>query len=228
VETLKGVAQPAFELAYNGKASPPPASRPYVLAITYTDHLTGESDELDVELEDTAGAGWMPGIPRRVPTHPVLRFLGTAAGQGGRLQRRRDRIVRAAFRVRMRGLATGVQDAVRTRKGRAYEKTTLAAIAQRIAKRHKMKLIGKVEALQIDRATQYHESDLQFLARLAGEYGYAFKVTENNTKMVFWKTARPQPAEADPHLPAERHDELAGCRQGHRRSRRCPGEVPRS
>lgn len=91
--------------------------------------------------------------------------------------------------VRIKGLATGVQNAVRTRKGRAYEKTTLAAIAQRIAKRHKMTLVGKIEPLQIDRATQYQEGDLAFLQRLAGQYGYAFKVTENNTRLVFWKTA---------------------------------------
>lgn len=188
METLKGVVQPAFELAYNGKAITTGIA-PYVLAITYTDHLTGESDELDVELEDTAGRwldAWYPEKGANLTLS--FGFLGRPLVKAGVFNVDEIELSGPPSVVRMRGLATGVQDAVRTRKGRAYEKTTLTAIAQRIAKRHKMKLIGKVEALQIDRATQYHESDLQFLARLAGEYGYAFKVTENNTKMVFWKT----------------------------------------
>ena len=165
METLKGVAQPAFELAYNGKAITAGIA-PYVLAITYTDHLTGESDELDVELEDTAGRwldAWYPEKGANLTLS--FGFLGRPLVKAGVFNVDEIELSGPPSVVRMRGLATGVQDAVRTRKGRAYEKTTLAAIAQRIAKRHKMKLIGKVEALQIDRATQYHESDLQFLVR---------------------------------------------------------------
>lgn len=189
MEAIKGVPQPAFELAYNGKAITAEVT-PYVTAITYTDNLTGESDDLDVELEDTDGRWINAWYPEKGAVLTLkFGYLGQALVKAGVFAVDEVNLSGPPSVVKIRALATGVQEAVRTRKGRSYEKTTLAAIAQRIAKRHKMKLIGKVEALQIDRATQYHETDLQFLSRLAAEYGYAFKVTENNTKMVFWKTA---------------------------------------
>ncbi|MCX7289634.1 contractile injection system protein, VgrG/Pvc8 family [Janthinobacterium sp.] len=65
----------------------------------------------------------------------------------------------------------------------------LADIAGKIAKSHNMTLVGNIESLPIDRATQYKEGDLAFLHRLAQQYGYAFKVTENSTRLVFWKSA---------------------------------------
>ncbi len=189
MEAIKGVPQPAFELAYNGKAITAEVT-PYVTAITYTDNLTGESDDLDVELEDTDGRWINAWYPEKGAVLTLkFGYLGQTLVKAGVFAVDEVNLSGPPSVVKIRALATGVQEAVRTRKGRSYEKTTLAAIAQRIAKRHKMKLIGKVEALQIDRATQYHETDLQFLSRLAAEYGYAFKVTENNTKMVFWKTA---------------------------------------
>ncbi|MDP4371207.1 phage protein D, partial [Escherichia coli] len=40
-----------------------------------------------------------------------------------------------------------------------------------------LKLVGKIEPLTIDRVTQYGETDVGFLKRLASEYGYAVKVT---------------------------------------------------
>lgn len=186
---LADVPTPSFELAYNGKTITADIA-PFVLGITYTDHLSGESDELEVELEDSDGRwldSWYPDKGATMtlklgylgqPLIPVGRFDIDEIGYGG-----------PPSTIRIRALATGVQKAVRTRNSRPYEKTTLAAIAQRVAKAHKMTLVGKIEAIAIDRATQYHETDLAFLARLAGEYGYAFKVTENNSKLVFWKGA---------------------------------------
>lgn len=189
MEAIKGVPQPTFELAYNGKAITAEVT-PYVTAITYTDNLTGESDDLDVELEDTDGRWINAWYPEKGAVLTLkFGYLGQTLVKAGVFAVDEVNLSGPPSVVKIRALATGVQEAVRTRNSKPYEKTTLAAIAQRIAKRHKMKLIGKVEALQIDRATQYHETDLQFLSRLAAEYGYAFKVTENNTKMVFWKTA---------------------------------------
>lgn len=186
---LADVPTPAFDLAYNGKAITADIA-PFVLGITYTDHLSGESDELDVELEDSDGRwldSWYPDKGAALTLK--LGYLGAPLVSVGRFDIDEVGYQAPPSTVRIRALATGVQKAVRTRKGRAYEKTTLAAIAQRMAKAHKMTLVGKIEAIAIDRATQYHETDLAFLARLAGEYGYAFKVTENNSKLVFWKTA---------------------------------------
>lgn len=189
MEALNAVPVPAFELSYNGRAITQDIA-PYVMSATYTDHLTGEADSLDIELEDTDGR-WLDRWYPEKGASLAYRFGYEDAPliSAGRFDVDELELGGPPSTVRIKGLATGVQNAVRTRKGRAYEKTTLPAIAQRIAKRHKMTLVGKIEPLQIDRATQYQEGDLAFLQRLAGQYGYAFKVTENNTRLVFWKTA---------------------------------------
>lgn len=189
MEALNLVPVPVFDLSYNGRAITQDIA-PYVMSATYTDHLTGEADSLDIELEDTDGRWGNAWYPEK---GAALTFKFGYQHQplvsAGRFDVDELELSGPPSTVHIRGLATGVQKAVRTRKGRGYEATTLAAIAQRIAKRNKMTLIGKIEALQIDRATQYQESDLAFLHRLAGQYGYAFKVTENNTRLVFWKAA---------------------------------------
>ncbi len=189
METLNLVPVPAFELSYNGRAITQDIA-PYVISATYHDHLTGEADSLDIELED-ADERWLNAwYPEKGATLAFkFGFQNQPLVSAGSFDLDELEYGGPPTTVRLKGLAAGVQKAIRTNKGRSYENTTLTAIAQRIAKRNKMTLIGKIEALQIDRATQYQESDLAFLRRIAGQYGYAFKVTENNTRLVFWKTS---------------------------------------
>lgn len=189
MEALSAIPAPDFELSYNGKVISRDIS-PYLLGITYTDHLSGESDELDVELEDSDGRWLDAWYPEKGATLALrYGYEGQPLTSAGSFDI--DEVVMSGppSVVRIRALATGVQKAVRTKSGVAYEKTTLAVIAARIAKRHKMKLIGNIEPIPIDRATQLMETDMQFLYRLARSYGYAFKVTENNTKLVFWRSS---------------------------------------
>lgn len=189
METLNLVPMPAFELSYNGRAITQDIA-PYVISASYTDHLSGEADSLDIELEDTDGRWLNAWYPEKGAALAFkFGYQQQTLVSAGSFDLDELECGGPPTTVRLKGLATGVQEALRTHKGRSYEKTTLLAIAQRVAKRNKMTLIGKVEALQIDRATQYQESDLAFLQRLAGQYGYAFKVTENNKRLVFWKTA---------------------------------------
>ena len=75
---------------------------------------------------------------------------------------------------------------MRTRTGRAYEHTTLAAIAADVAKRNGLQVTGKIESIAIQRATQVFETDLAFLRRIADEYGYSFNVRAK--QLVFFRT----------------------------------------
>lgn len=189
MEALNLVRVPVFDLSYNGRAITQDIA-PYVMSVTYIDHLTGEADSLDIELEDADGRWCNAWYPEKGAALTFgFGYQHQPLVSAGRFDVDELELSGPPSTVRIKGLAAGVQKAVRTRKGRGYEATTLAAIAQRVAKRNKMTLVGKIEALQIDRATQYQESDLAFLHRLAGQYGYVFKVTENNTRLVFWKTA---------------------------------------
>lgn len=181
------VPTPAFELSYNGKSITADIAR-HALSVSYTDHLSGESDELDVELEDVDGR-WLDGwYPDKGATLALkLGYRGAALVAAGSFDIDEVEYRSPPSTVRIRALATGVQHPLRTKNGRAYEQITLQALAQRVAKRHRMKLQGKIETVNIDRLTQYHETDLQFLQRVADQHGYVCKVMDNNRKLVFWK-----------------------------------------
>ncbi|UGA40140.1 hypothetical protein JOS77_12800 [Chromobacterium haemolyticum] len=183
------VPTPAFELSYNGKSITADIAR-HALSVSYTDHLSGESDELDVELEDVDGR-WLDGwYPDKGATLALkLGYRGAALVAAGSFDIDEVEYRSPPSTVRIRALATGVQHPLRTKNGRAYEQITLQALAQRVAKRHRMKLQGKIETVNIDRLTQYHETDLQFLQRVADQHGYVCKVIDNNRKLVFWNAA---------------------------------------
>lgn len=156
---------------------------PHLISLTYLDHLTGKSDELEVELADAAGQwlnAWYPGLGDTLTLSmgwegQPLRDLGIfeidEIGADG-----------PPSTVSIRALAAGINGAIRTAEFKGYEKTTLAAVAQDIARRQGMELIGSIRPIPIDRLSQRH-SDLVFLRQLAAQYDYAFKVV--GRKLVF-------------------------------------------
>ncbi|EGC5694192.1 phage protein D [Salmonella enterica] len=177
------VPQPAYRLVYNQKDITHDVSV-YVTSVTYTDKLSGESDEIQVDLEDSEGRwrdAWYPGKGDTLTLYmgcagENLRECGTFSVDEIELSGPPDN-------VSLRGLATSVTAALRTKNSRGFENTTLAAIAQRIAGKHHLQLRGQIEPLTLDRVTQYDETDLAFLKRLAGDYGYMVKVT--HTHIIF-------------------------------------------
>lgn len=162
---------------------------PYVLAIRYTDYLSGCSDELEVELDDTAGRFASTWYPTQ-GDHISLRMGYAQAPQlpCGDFTIDEMELTAPPSVVRIRALATGIERAVRTRHGRGFENTTLAHIAAHIARRQKLDLIGHIEPIAIDRVTQWQQRDLEFLAQLAHQWGYVFKIT--GSKLVFSKLAQ--------------------------------------
>ena len=52
-----------------------------------------------------------------------------------------------------------------------------------VAERLKLKVVGKIRQIPINRITQYQERDVEFLARLAREYHHSFKIVGN--QLVF-------------------------------------------
>lgn len=185
--TVAKVPHPVFVLSYEQKNITSDIT-PYVRSVTYTDYLSGQSDELEVELEDADGRWvrhWYPGKGDTLSLkigYEAAPLLPCGAFEIDEIE-----FAQPPATVSIRGLATGVKKSVRTRVGRAYENTTLAAIAQRIAKRNKLTLTGKIRDIRIDRVTQYQERDVEFLTRLAREYGYAFKIV--GSKLVFTELA---------------------------------------
>lgn len=155
----------------------------YLLSLTYNDCLSGQSDELEVELEDSEGKwrdAWYPG-----QGDTLTLSIGWKGSQPRALASFEiDEVEMAGppFKVSIRALATGINAAVRTVEHRAYENITLDGLAKQIAERQGLELVGRIEPIKLDRLTQ-QESDLAFLRRIAEEFDYAFKVT--GKRLVF-------------------------------------------
>lgn len=174
---------PVFVLLYEQKNITHELSA-FVTQVAYTDYLQGQSDEIAITLEDMDQRwlfSWYPTKGDRLTLS--LGYQGQSLLNCGQFQIDEIEIQFSPSTVQIKALSTGTQKALRTRQGVAYENTTLAAITARIAARHQLRVVGTIRELAIDRATQFKETDLGFLTRLANEYGYRFKVV--GSQLVF-------------------------------------------
>lgn len=170
------VREPVWILTYENKDISAKIA-PYVLSVTYTDNLSGSSDELELNLTDADHRWLNEWLPTKGDS------IGIQMGyQGEGLMPRRDlQIDEIEFNgppdtVSIRCLAAGVTPALRTKNSRGYESRSLKQIAQEIAARHSLKIVGSVPEIRVERVSQNKEGDLAFLKRLAESYGYVFSV----------------------------------------------------
>ncbi|KWZ48252.1 Cro/Cl family transcriptional regulator [Burkholderia savannae] len=188
------VPRPTFVLTYEQKNITTDVA-PYVTSVAYTDFLSGQSDEIEVVLEDADGRwrdAWYPGKGDALALR--IGYVGAPLLPCGRFEIDELSFDDPPSTVTIRALATGVAAPLRTDRSKPYERTTLAAIAARVAKRNRLTLTGKIREIRIDRITQYEEPDVAFLARLAREYGYAFKIVGRT--LVFTELADLRDADA--------------------------------
>ncbi|MGG6295305.1 phage late control D family protein [Leptolyngbya sp. AN02str] len=197
------IRYPTFKLVYEG-TDITEGLKPFVLSISYSDKLEGESDELEIALEnsDLRWMGtWLPkegdavslelGYDGGVMLGPILFEVDEPEFSG------------PPDVIRLKGLATPVTASLRQRNSAAYENTTLLAIAQQIAQKHKLELVGEVPEIKLERVTQKEQTDLEFLREIAADYGLIFKV-ESSTKLVFFRESDLEAA--DPVLTFTRQD----------------------
>lgn len=191
------VRRPVFRLIYEQKDITTDVA-PYVRSVTYTDYISGQSDLVEVEFDNVDGRwlnSWYPEKGDRLVLK--LGYEGEDLHNCGSFEIDEIEPSGPPDIVIVRGLATGLRVSLRTRRSEAHDNTTLEAIAKKIAKRHGLRLVGTIRKIPIDRAAQYQERDLEFLTRVATDYGYAFKVAGND--LVFWEHAnlRSRPPVAD-------------------------------
>lgn len=161
---------------------------PTLIEVNYTDFMEGESDSVELVLEDVERRwqnAWYPQHGDQVSVQ--IGYEDSPLLPCGEFEIDEVELDGPPDVVRIKALAAGVKRSVRTRNGRAYEDTTLADIAATIARRNKMQLTGKIEQIRISRATQVYETDLTFLKRVSEEYGYSFSV--RGSKLCFFKRA---------------------------------------
>ena len=176
--------RPIFELFYEQKNITQDVS-PYVTSIEYTDVEHGESDELQISFEDSEKLwqdAWIPtkgDCLRAYIGYEAEKLLNCGQFEIDELEYDTPPDV-----VTVKGLATGIKKQLRQKNSVGYENKTLKQIAKEIADRHGYTLVGEIADVRVDRITQHQERDLTFLTKLAEQYGYIFKIAENN--LVFY------------------------------------------
>lgn len=179
---------PTFKLLYENKDITKDAA-PYVTSIEYTDVEHGESDEIQICFEDSEKLWQGPWIPTKGDS--IRAHLGYADEKllnCGSFEIDELEFETPPDIITIKGLATDIKKPLRQKNSVGYENKTLRQIAQEIANKHNLTLIGEIADVRVDRITQNKKRDLEFLARLAEQYGYIFKITENN--LVFYNVQK--------------------------------------
>ncbi|WP_419851641.1 phage late control D family protein [Actinobacillus pleuropneumoniae] len=177
------IQRPDFSLFYE-KTNITADIEPHLIELTYTDHLEGQSDELSVKFEDISGKWirqWFPTQGDKLKA--AIGYANEQLVEIGAFEIDEVEYEYKPSTITLRALSTGVSKANRTLQPKAYEKTTLAQIVGIVANRLKLKVVGKIKAIPIQRVTQYQERDVEFLARLAKEYHHSFKIV--GSQLVF-------------------------------------------
>lgn len=161
---------------------------PFLIGFTYTDKLESDSPVIDFELEDTNKLWqneWFPKTGAEVSVK--LRY----ANEPEFLYMHKFQIDSIEFFFSARGdtLRLGAQQTpfsknLREKRSKEYEKITLQKIIEDIAKRQQLRILGNIPQLTFERITQNEESDLEFLTRLANDFGLIFKI--ESTQLIFY------------------------------------------
>ena len=179
---------PTFKIEYNNKDITRDVSK-YVTSLEYTDFETGESDELLITFEDSEKIWQGNWIPNKGDTLRVfIGYVGNKLLNCGLFEIDEIEFSTPPDTLVVKGLSAGIKKALRQNNSVAYENKTLKQIANEIAKRHNLKLVGAIDEIKVERITQNQERDLHFLYRLAEQYGYIFKIADGN--LVFYKSEK--------------------------------------
>lgn len=175
------VPKAQYEIIYNGK-NITGSIMPFVRSVTYTDKTKAEADEIEIEVEDTQGLWaneWYPQkgdtIAARITllsqvlecgTFTIDEITGSGSIEGNVMS--------------IKGIAAGINKKIRTKNCYAHENKKLREIVNTIAAKHGLTVVGKISDVRIGRETQYNETDLHFLQRLAASFGYTFSVRDKS------------------------------------------------
>ena len=158
---------------------------PDLLSFAYRDRESAEADELSLTLKDPEGkwaSRWKPEGGEVVRAYLSAGTV-TAAGPElfcGTFFVDTLRVSGAPRVFELTALSVPLNTAIRKKmKTRAWEKTSLKAVASVIAKEAGVRLLfDAAEDPKYDRLDQAKESDLALLLRLSDEMGYSLKVTD--------------------------------------------------
>jgi hypothetical protein len=180
--------KPIFKIEYENKDITAHIS-PNVLSVSYTDFEHGQSDEMEIQVEDKDNlwkSSWYPSKGDALKLN--IGYEGEKLLNCGSFEIDELEFTSPPDTITLKALAANIKKSLRQSNSVAYENKTLKQIAQEIANKHNLKFVGNIKDVKIKRITQHKKRDLEFLKNLAEEYGYIFKISDN--KLTFYETAK--------------------------------------
>ncbi|MGE8036829.1 phage late control D family protein [Lysinibacillus sp. NPDC093692] len=157
----------------------------HLISWTYTDNLSGEIDDLNIELEDKEAlwiGDWFPTKGSIIQaTIEKLNWENSSFKQQiGKFEV--DTINGRESVITIMALATSEKSSLRgEEKSKAWEKVKLKSVFTEIAKRNGMKLVWQSSDNPTkDRVEQDNETDLAFIYRLCKDEGLCLKIANNS------------------------------------------------
>ena len=180
--------QPTLRITYEG-VDITSDIRELIIDASYTDNLEGKADDLKITIENRDLRwldAWLPGEGDRISFQ--LGYTGPPEDFIPAVQFEADEPEWSGVpdRLSLGGVSVPVTASLREIRSVAYEGVTLQDIAQQIANRHNLELVGEVPNITFKRVSQKEQTDLEFLKKLAADYGMVFKV-ESATRLVFFR-----------------------------------------
>lgn len=169
------VPQLTYKIVYSGKDITADISR-FLVELEYADRVTGESDTLDITLDDSDGLWVNDWAPAKGDTIACEIGDGLVSVSAGTFTVDEIEYSGPPDTLVIRCIAANTSKALRSRKSKVHEKKTLAQIVNAVAAEHGYQVQGKIEDITLDARVQHRETDLAFLQRLAAEYGYVFSL----------------------------------------------------
>jgi len=167
--------------------------QPYLLGWTYTDNLSGQADDLQLNLEDKDhlwSGSWMPDEGASM-TAKIIRENWAQEGKSDSLPLGSFEIDEIEINfppstVAIKSISVPESSSLRgQKKNKAWEKTKLSLLAREKANGSGLKLFYEsADDPDYDRIEQTEETDLIFLMRLCNDAGLCLKVT--GTQLVIF------------------------------------------
>ena len=174
--------KPVYELSIAGQNVTADIS-PFVCSVEYADKLEEAADEVQLVLDDVARVWQSDWYPQQGDTLTLkMGFEGNML-DCGLFEIDEMELSIPPDTITIKAIAAAIGKDLRTKNSKRYEKQSLRKIAQAIADKHGLTLMGdtsKIASIEVVSKAQDNESDLSFLAKLAKEYGIIFSVRGND------------------------------------------------
>jgi len=145
-----------------------------VIDLTITDNLGDKADEITLSLRNDHGKWFDAWFPEH---GDELRFVCEGRDMGTYfVDQPNPSGSRSGDIFALHGQSKPVDRSLKTRKTKAFENQTQKEIAQKVCRDAGLQIIGTPPDVQFARVTQRRENDLEFLSRLASDYGAYFAV----------------------------------------------------